>query len=459
MAQRCKVRKLLKRARHVVAVVTVIFASPASAQLLPLGGRLLSLPADGLLRTIPSTINRTTQGVDRTLKSTLHATDNTLRDIVGRPRAHNNAIETIDGRQIVRGEVLVISPDERNLALARNLGFTLVRTENLRSLGLSEGVLRAPDGMDTKAALAKLRNADPTGNYDYNHIYNPSGDKDTQSPSTSIVSGASGVAAVGMIDAGIDHNHPALNKATIRSKCFAGNKPGPATAHGTAVASLLVGESGDFHGFLPGTILYAADVYCGQLAGGSAEDIVRALAWLARKKIAVVNISLSGPPNALLAAATAAFIRRGHVLVAAVGNDGPAAPEKYPAAYPGVVGVTSVNAKDQIQLDANRGSDVAFAARGVDIRAATLHGDFASVTGTSFAAPVVTARFAGLVSTPNSAAVDLAWAALERAAIDLGAPGRDPIFGYGYLTAPLAAATPGQQISERNHAAPPAKSP
>ncbi len=430
----------MTRALRLLALAAVGFASPAAAQLLPLGGRgSPPLPIGGMLQGVPSTIGRTTQGVGTTLDSTLHAPDTILRDTVGRPRSNRDTIETIAGVQVVRGEVLAIAPNDADLAAARGLGFTLLRQETFTALGLTAAVLRAPDGMNAETALTALRKADPSGDYDYNHIYNPSGDSAAPSSGMAASGGTAGVAAVGMIDAGLDRDHPSLRHTAIRSKCFAADKAGPATAHGTAVASLLIGEDGSFEGFLHGTTLYAADVYCGQASGGSADNIVRALAWLAQNRIAVVNISLSGPPNALLAAGTAAFVNSGHVLVAAVGNDGPAAPEKYPAAYPGVVGVTSVDNNNNIQLDANRGPDVAFAARGVEVRAATLHGGYDTVTGTSFAAPVVTARFARLVAVPDPAAAGRALVALERAAHELGAPGRDPVFGYGYLDAPGAA--------------------
>ena len=119
---------------------------------------------------------------------------------------------------------------------------------------------------------------------------------------------------------------------------------------------------------------------------------------VAENDVPVVNVSLSGPPNAILTAAVNAFVKRGHALIAAVGNDGPAAGIEYPAGYPGVVGVTSVDANHVIQLEANRGADVAFAATGVDVPAATLNGRHSTMTGTSFAAPIVAARFALLMS-------------------------------------------------------------
>jgi hypothetical protein len=414
-----------------VAAALICTATAVSAQIL--GGRLggvETLPGD-ILHNVPGTLNNTTQSLDNTLSNT----QSVVRDAVGRPASPRAFERDVNGARVVRGEVLAVAPSDAALAAAKRLDFETIRQETMPSLGLSVVVLRAPDGMSVTDALAMLRKADPSGTYDYNHIYDPSGGGAEAATSNGGAS-ASGVARIGMIDAGVDRRHPALFDAAIERKTFAGNGDGPPTEHGTAVASLLVGQDGDFHGALGGATLYAADVYGGAASGGSADAIARALAWEAEKGVPVVNISLAGPPNLLLAAATTAFVKRGHILVAAVGNDGPAAGIRYPAGYPGVVGVTSVDAHRAIQLDANQGADVAFAARGVDVRAAVLHGGYRNVTGTSFAAPVVAARFALLMDKPDPAEAARAWTLLERAAVDLGPPGRNPIFGYGYLAPP-----------------------
>jgi subtilisin family serine protease len=156
-------------------------------------------------------------------------------------------------------------------------------------------------------------------------------------------------------------------------------------------------------------------VFGGKPAGGNALDVARALNWLAGQGIAVTNISLTGPPNALLAAAVKGFVAGGHVLVAAVGNDGPAAPPNYPAAYPGVISVTSVDAAHHLEVDANR-ADSRFAALGVNVRAAHMPRGFAEFTGTSYAAPAVTARFALLLQSPDPADARMAQDRLLQAA-------------------------------------------
>jgi subtilisin family serine protease len=210
----------------------------------------------------------------------------------------------------------------------------------------------------------------------------------------------------------------------------------------------MVGRSVRFGGAAPGATLYAADVYCGKPTGGAVDAIAEALAWLAAEHVPVINVSLVGPSNVLLQEVIARVVGQGFLIVAAVGNDGPAAPPLYPAAYPGVVGVTAVDARRRVIFEAERGPQVMFAATGADIAAADLSGGFATVRGTSFAAPLVAgllaARLKSITGTPSSdpapdpaAAAHAAVAALARDAVHLGPPGRNAVFGYGLVGANL----------------------
>jgi subtilisin family serine protease len=187
--------------------------------------------------------------------------------------------------------------------------------------------------------------------------------------------------------------------------------------HGTAVAALMVGRSEHLRGAAPEASLYAADVYCGSPVGGAADRIAAALGWLDEQQVGVVNISLVGPSNALLARAVAAMQARGHLLVAAVGNDGPAAPPLYPASYPGVVGVTGVDRRGRPLPEAARGPQVKFAAPGSQmVSAAPGTPPYRQVRGTSFAAPIVAALLAQRLPRPDRAAAARAVDALAREA-------------------------------------------
>jgi subtilisin family serine protease len=167
---------------------------------------------------------------------------------------------------------------------------------------------------------------------------------------------------------------------------------------------------------------------------------------MAQSKVPVINLSLVGPSNATLAAIVRVLVARGFLLVAAVGNDGPSAPALYPASYAGVVGVTAVDARRKVLLEAGRGPQVHFAAPGADMLAAAPGGTFAEVRGTSFAAPIVAGLLARDVRTPDPLAAASALDALNAEAVRLGSPQPNPIYGYGLvgesLRTPVAAALP-----------------
>jgi len=197
--------------------------------------------------------------------------------------------------------------------------------------------------------------------------------------------------------------------------------------HGTAVAALLVTQN---------TVgeIFTADVYCGRPTGGAVDSVAAAFAWLARARVAVINVSLVGPRNALLERIVGSLVARGFLIVAAVGNDGPAAAPLYPSAYAGVIGVTAVDAKHHVLLEACRGEQVDFAARGSDMQAASKAPDaFAPVRGTSFAAPVVAGLMAGELQVPDVGQRDRVIEKWTQAARDLGKKGRDEIYGSGEI--------------------------
>jgi subtilisin family serine protease len=204
-------------------------------------------------------------------------------------------------------------------------------------------------------------------------------------------------------------------------------------SHGTAVASLFVGRAPEFHGAAPGAELHAVDVYCGGDApGGRVRDIVLALSALMDAGVRVINISVVGPDNTVLAAAVRQVLAHSIVIVAASGNDGPNARPLYPAAYPGVVAVSAVDERQKVLLEACAGAHVSFAAPGADMLAAVPGARYAAVRGTSYAAPLVAGLVAKALAT-NGAAADRVVEQLAATATDLGKKGRDSRYGYGVV--------------------------
>ncbi|WP_338758801.1 S8 family serine peptidase [Massilia sp. METH4] len=337
-------------------------------------------------------------------------------------RRHPDVVEPDPrGEPAVRGEILAWSPTPAGLAAARELGLVAVSEERLDELDQVMVVLRVPAGAATATLLAALRAADPAGTYDFNHLYTGSGD------AAGVPANGQRAGSVGLVDSGVDADHPVFADARVRREgCGAKAHP---HAHGTAVAALMVGRADRFEGATPDATLYAYDVYCDSPTGGSALRIGAALAWMAQRKVGVVNVSLVGPPNEPLRRTVAAMVARGHLLVAAVGNDGPAAPPLYPASYPGVVGVTGVDRRGRPLPEAARGPQVMFAAPGSQmVSAAPGAPPFRQVRGTSFAAPIVAALLAPRLPQPDPAGAQAAIAALAKEAV----PGTDrAATGYG----------------------------
>ncbi len=392
-------------------------------------------------RSLPHAIGQTLQTPTQAIRNVGDAVDpltgEALEPLLDRVRESRRLLRRFPGQLdtdpqgalVMKGQLVALSPSPGALALIARAGFIVAEHRTLAELGLDLVVLRAPAALDTRRALAVLRELDPSGSYEFDHVYLRSG-SEAQSrgtPASATPNGTRNVRA-GLIDGGVDATHPALAKADVRT-WGCGGKRLP-DAHGTAVASLLMGGTGAKTG---GGTLYAADIWCRQPIGGASSALVEALAWMAREKVPVINISLVGPDNTVVRHVVAALNQRGFVLVAAVGNDGPAAPPLYPAAYPGVIGVTAVDRRGRVLPEAARGQQVDFAAPGNALRAARPHNAWATVRGTSFAAPLVAHRAALQVDAPRAGNADRVLRSLAHDARRIGAATRDDTYGLGIL--------------------------
>lgn len=418
---------------HIIGVMVLlgVVSSPAKAQVsLPV--QVPGVPPVNLPGDLDHTVSGVTERLDPKRLSDVRPLR--IREML---RTHRDVLEADPkGAPMLRSEVLAFSPSAAALDQARAAGFSVLRERTLDGLEATLVVLRAPEGMSTRRALKRLRSLDPAGTYDFNHVYTESGAIEASGPAPEAAAVNAPprlklAARIGLIDGGVDQRHPVFSGATINSYGCAG-KP-VVSSHGTAVASLIVGRSEKFHGAAPGAELFAADVYCGQPTGGAVDAVADAFAWLSRERVPIINVSLVGPPNVTLENVIRIVGARGHIVVAAVGNDGPAARALYPAAYPGVVGVTAVDSRRRALVEAGRGSQVDFAAPGADIAAAGSGQTYAAVRGTSFAAPIVAGLLLAELHQPDAAAAERALATLSRQALDLGSRGRDSTYGDGLL--------------------------
>ncbi|HRD77399.1 MAG TPA: S8 family serine peptidase [Hyphomicrobiaceae bacterium] len=352
----------------------------------------------------------------------------------------------------VRHELVVAAPTADASNAVRSAGFELLDQRDNRLLGSSVLRVRAPAGMGRDTARRRIAAAVPGSTIANNDLYQrnrgsykAAGEGCGQTCSAfTLTAWSDGIGKcsarvrIGMIDTGVDQSHPALTTAriTVKDHRASGRKPSSAD-HGTGVASLLVGaRNSEVVGLVPDSQLFAADAFHSEGAEMAADvfALVAALDWLVEVDVVTINMSLSGPDNAVLLAAIRKTIERGVVIVAASGPPASGSSQGYPARYDGVVAVGAIDDRMRSSRLSTRGKHIAFAAPGVGLLTAAPAGRLQRVDGTSFASPFVAAAFAmGVATDPARPTLASLTERLAGSARDLGAPGRDPVYGWGLI--------------------------
>ena len=333
-----------------------------------------------------------------------------------------------------RAEVLLIGP--ANVAdAARGAGYSVVSERRLDTLQQSLVRVRVRDNESIEQAISTLRQRVPEVRAAPNHVFRPMGEAalgKVESTRAVAMPATPGGARIGIIDTGADTTLAPLRGVVQATRGFATGGYLP-RAHGSAVAQLASAQ---------GATVAVGDVFgvdSRQRLVAPADSIAAAIDWLLSGNLRVINISIEGPRNEVLEFVIDAALARGTAIVAAVGNSGPSAPPGYPAAYPGVIAVTALDEKGLIYRRAGRGQQVQFAARGSFPGTGAPVISKEPVSGTSFAAPLVAAEIERRWRANPGATREQILASLRSEATDLGAPGWDPVYGWGRVTSP-----PGQ---------------
>ena len=390
----------------------VLLAAPLTAQVaLP----RVQLPQVGpVVRGTLDTLDETRADLQRSIERLARQR---LRKIDRLVQRNPDAIELdAAGEPARKGELLVMDVSAADLAPALDAGFILLSREEVEGLGLSLMRVGAPAGMELAEAQETLIRLLPKAQISTDNLYFQSGSASGPILAVSAQGSSTSAAPVGMIDGA-----PGSSVKVAETRGFAKGAPYP-SHHGSSVASLLAHAGA-------GTIR-VADVYGTDKAGGNALAMAKGLGWLVSRGSKVVTISLVGPRNTVLERAIRAAQRKGVVIVAAVGNDGPAAPPAYPASYEGVVAVTAVDGKRRALIEAGRALHLDYAAPGADIYGRNAKGKRIRLRGTSFATPLVAARAANAIGKGQN------WrSVLDAEAIDLGRKGADDTYGRGLICA------------------------
>ncbi len=212
----------------------------------------------------------------------------------------------------------------------------------------------------------------------------------TQSPSV----------IVAVLDSGVTFRHAALRGHLLMG--YNAIQPGAlpydmpdsadntALGHGTMVAGIIARIAPQAQ-VMPVRVLNSGGV-------GTMLDVLHGLDYAITNGAQVINMSFgTTQPSEALKEALDRARRAGILLVASTGDDGAESPE-YPAAYPNVLAVASVDADDTRSVFSNYGTYISVAAPGAAIRSTYWTGGYADWSGTSFAAPFVSAEAALLAS-------------------------------------------------------------
>lgn len=249
---------------------------------------------------------------------------------------------------------------------------------------------------------------------------------------------------IGVIDTGIDVDHPAL-KANIKDGIYTAamgaeslDSIQDSVGHGTHVAGLIA-ANGPIYGIAPEAHLYVVKAFRNN-GQTSIKNIIKGVAWCIEKKVDIISMSLGAQVNdPQLHNAIKTAISKGIIVTAAAGNDAKGNRNKisidYPASYRETLAVGAINERDVIANFSSVGN-VDLVANGVDVASTYLKGSYTLLSGTSMATPQIAGaqaliqsmalrKFGTKLSMPQ---IKVHMAMLSR---DLGKPGKDSNYGYG----------------------------
>ncbi|MET0418802.1 MAG: S8 family peptidase [Actinoplanes sp.] len=256
---------------------------------------------------------------------------------------------------------------------------------------------------------------------------------------------------VAVVDSGVEASHPDLAGRVLPGADFITGLEGVSIdphGHGTHVAgtiAALAGNGAGIAGMAPDARILPVRVL-GDNGSGYMSDVANGIVYATDRGADVINLSV-GATSQVGAVSNAVAYARGHgvVVVAAAGNTrGAGSPTSYPAADEGVIAVSATDSADKVASYSTRGNYVDVSAPGSDIVSTYRGASYGRMSGTSMAAPHVSALAALLKGYDRTLTPDAVEQAIVTGAVDLGVPGRDADFGAGRIdaAATLAAVSP-----------------
>lgn len=247
---------------------------------------------------------------------------------------------------------------------------------------------------------------------------------------------------VSVIDTGIRRTHQDITASRVLGGYdYVNNDSNPADDcdHGTHVSGTIAATTNNGIGvagmsqatILPYKVLSAPDLL--GRCSGSADNIASAIRAAADNGAKVISMSIGGPDAQVERDAVVYAYNKGTILVAASGNGSSTNGVDYPGAYPEVIAVGALDRNKVRASYSDGGPQLDIAAPGSDVISTIDNSDsaYGTMSGTSMATPHVAGALALALSCAPSVSRSTLVNALYSTAEDLGAAGRDDLYGYG----------------------------
>jgi subtilisin family serine protease len=246
---------------------------------------------------------------------------------------------------------------------------------------------------------------------------------------------------VGVLDTGIALEHPDLQPAILKAQDFTRSPSAAydAQGHGTHVSGIIAARR-NAHGIVgvaPEAKIIVAKVLNDEGAGNS-QDIVAGILWAIESGADILSMSLGSPePDEEIHKALLLAISKGIFVITAAGNEGPDLDTVgYPASFPEMVAVGSIDRRKRLSQFSSRGRQVDVVAPGDEITSCYPPRSYATLSGTSMATPFISGVVALALAkhrkmggkTPLRTQQDLI-EHLCRTSADAGLAGFDPLYG------------------------------
>lgn len=261
-----------------------------------------------------------------------------------------------------------------------------------------------------------------------------------------VTTGASSV-RIGVLDTGIDSNHPSLSNLvnTSLGRSFAGGTTMDGHGHGTHVAGTIA-SYGSVSGVMQNATLIPVKVLNNN-GTGTMYGIQQGILHAANVSADVINMSLGGGGyDRGIEEAIQTAVSLGTIVVAATGNDGLSS-ISYPAAYSSSIAVGSVTSSRTRSSFSNYGSGLELMAPGSNIYSTYPNGQYVTMSGTSMATPHV----AGVIGLMKSVNPNLTPSEARNILRNTAQPaGNMNQYGYGIVDAYAAVIAAGGNVPQPN---------